>query len=65
VDGLSNFTNINWVIVPLAVGGWVGVVGILPGLRNCPVVPDVPVVGKAVGYIPRIIRIDNFCIQLI
>ena len=32
MDSLANFTNINRIIVTLAVGGWVGVVWIL--VRN-------------------------------
>jgi hypothetical protein len=31
MDGLANLANINRIIVTLAVGGWVGVVGILAG----------------------------------
>merc|ERR1719184_5246 len=58
VDSLTNLTNINRIIVTLAVGGGVGMVWILPCLRDCPVVPDIPVVREAVSNIPKFALLD-------
>ncbi len=45
----SNFTNVNWVSVALALSVAVDVIWVFPGLRNGSIVPDVALVGKAVG----------------
>merc|ERR1719477_252902 len=58
VNGLTNLTNINRIIVTLAVGGWVGVVWILPCLRDCPVVPNIPMVREAVSHVPKLALLD-------
>merc|ERR1719427_1235115 len=58
VDSLTNLTNINRIIVTLAVGGRVGVVWILPCLRDCPVVPDIPMVWEAVCHISQLALLD-------
>ena len=52
MDGRPNLTDVNRVVIPLAVGGGVGVVGVLPGLRDGAVVPDVAMVGEAIGHKP-------------
>merc|ERR1719153_1935278 len=58
VDGLTNLTNINGIIVTLAVGGGVGMVWILPCMRDGTVVPDIPVVREAVSHIPKFALLD-------
>ena len=69
MDPLTNLAHIDRIVVALAVGGVVSVVGILeisrycclglgpplalthlPSLRDSSVVPDVAVVGEAVGH---------------
>ena len=52
MDGRPDLADIDWVVIPLAVGGGVCVVGVLPGLGDGAVVPDVAVVGEAVGHKP-------------
>ena len=52
MDGRPDLTDVDWVVVPLAVCGGVGVVGVLPCLGDGAVVPDVAVVGEAVGNKP-------------
>ena len=54
LDLVAYLTHINWVIIPLAVGRLVGVVGVLPGLRDSAIVPDVAVVREAVGHKPQL-----------
>ena len=49
MDGGANLTDVDGVVVTLAVGGGVGVVWVLPGLGDGPVVPDVAMVGETVG----------------
>ena len=34
VDGWTNFADVDRIVVSLAVGGWIGVVGVLPGLHG-------------------------------
>ena len=54
LDLVAYLAHVNWVIIPLAVGRFVGVVGIFPGLRDSAVVPDVAVVREAVGHKPQL-----------
>jgi hypothetical protein len=48
-DLFTDLANIEGIVVTLGLGLRVGVVGVLPGLRECTVVPDVAVVGEAVA----------------
>jgi len=48
-DLFTDLANIEGIVVTLGLGLRVRVVGILPGLRECAVVPDVTVMGEAVS----------------
>jgi len=48
-DLFANLANVEGVVVTLGLGFGVRVVGVLPGLRECTVVPDVTVMREAVA----------------
>merc|ERR1719341_212865 len=50
---MANLTNVNRIVITLATCGSICVARVLPCLRNCPIVPDVTMVGERVGHIPQ------------
>jgi hypothetical protein len=51
---VADLQHIDWVVVTLATGGRVQVVGILPGLGQGAVVPNVTVVRETVGHVAQL-----------
>ena len=58
LDLVADLAHVDRVVVPLAVSRLVSVVGVLPGLGDGAIVPDVAVVGEAVGDIPQLAFLD-------
>jgi hypothetical protein len=57
-DGLSDLTDIERVVVTLGLGLGVLLVGVLPGLGESTIVPDVPVVGETVPHESELSLLD-------
>lgn len=55
---VANLDDIDGIVVTLAAGGGLDVVGVFPGLGQGSVVPDVALVREAVGHEPQLTLLD-------
>jgi len=55
---LTNFADINGIIVTASLGFRMGLVGIFPSLGKSTIVPDVTLVGEAVANITKLALLD-------
>lgn len=54
----SNFDDIDWIVVTFAARRCINVAWILPGLRKCAIIPNVPMIWKSVGDIAQSTMFD-------
>lgn len=55
---MTDLANVNRIVIALAAGGLIDVIGVLPGLRQSTVVPDVALVRENVGHIAQFSLFD-------
>lgn len=62
VSALSNartdFADVNGIVIALAAGGLIDMIGVFPCLWKCAVVPDVALMGEDVGHIAQFAFLD-------